>query len=603
MLRTRLFLNLLPFALILLAIGVYAIVLFSRLAGSVDTAVTENYRSIMAAQAMSLALAAMEREVWAAAGARNADNQVFEGHQKRFEENLAWQLKRMWLPGEAALNQQLTTNYLAFQAAMATLGSFSRPESQRQFYQQQVVPSVLTIDVTLGKIRDLNHQAILKTSENIQVINRHITYLMVIGVAAAFMVSAFASLHLARAILQPIQLLTKATREIGQGNLDQIVPVVSNDELGELANAFNKMAGLLKAYRQSTTEKIIRLHGTMESALASFPDPIFILDRDGRIELKNPAAADLDARLELHDTLPAHLPETVSEVLRAGKDFLPHSFDEVLTLRVNGEERSFLPRILSMRGEEDQSVGVVVVLHDVTRFRLLDDAKTNLVATVSHELKTPLTSVRMVLHLLLERTLGPLTRKQEELLQTARQDAERLLQILNDLLDLTRLDAGNSGLNQERISPAELVQSVCDEAQQRASERGLVIACSAQPQLPPVLVDRERIGHVFRNFITNAVKHSPPGGEIQVRAALTDNGGIQFSVSDQGPGVPEEYQPRIFDRFFRVPGQTKTGAGLGLSIAREITVAHGGRIGVRSQAGKGSEFYIVLASAEEEPSV
>ena len=133
-------------------------------------------------------------------------------------------------------------------------------------------------------------------------------------------------------------------------------------------------------------------------------------------------------------------------------------------------------------------------------------------------------------------------------------------------------------------------------------ERGLILTCSVQPQLPEVSVDRQRISHVFQNFVSNAIKYSPPSGEIRARAIETD-GGVQFSIIDQGPGVPEEYQGRIFDRFFRVPGQARTGAGLGLSIAREITVAHGGRIGVRHAPGGGSEFYIVLPSEDEDSRV
>jgi signal transduction histidine kinase len=130
----------------------------------------------------------------------------------------------------------------------------------------------------------------------------------------------------------------------------------------------------------------------------------------------------------------------------------------------------------------------------------------------------------------------------------------------------------------------------------------LILTCCVQPKLPAVWVDRQRISHVFQNFISNAIKHSPPSGEIQVRAAQTD-GGIQFSVIDRGPGVPEEYQSRIFDRFFRVPGQARTGAGLGLSIAREIAVAHGGRIGLHSKPGEGCEFFVVLPCADEDSRV
>src|SRR6266436_5122065 len=307
MLRTRLFLNLVPFVVMVLATGVYAIVLFSRLANSVDTTVTGNYRSILAAQAMSLALAEMEREVWVSAKTQNADLKALAGYQKQFEENLAEQLQSAALPGEKELNQQLTTNYHAFQQTLDTLRSLPKGESQSQAYEKSIVPRVLKMNAVLDKIRDLNHRAILATSQNLQQITAKVTRLMVIGMVIALIISAYACYQLSRSILQPIQSLTEATRELGEGNWGQPVPVVSRDELGELAVAFNKMAAQLQEYRHSTTGKIVRLHRTMEATLASFPDPIFVLNNDGRIELKNPAADELGSGLHLNNQLPPRL--------------------------------------------------------------------------------------------------------------------------------------------------------------------------------------------------------------------------------------------------------------------------------------------------------
>jgi len=184
------------------------------------------------------------------------------------------------------------------------------------------------------------------------------------------------------------------------------------------------------------------------------------------------------------------------------------------------------------------------------------------------------------------------------LLHAARDDTERLLRILNDLLDLARLDEGSAELHPEPVAPAELLRTVADQLADTVSAKGLKISCQAEPGLPPVAVDPQRIDHVFTNLIFNAMKHSPAGGEIRLGAASTADGNVRFSIADQGPGIPEEFHARIFDRFFRVPGQAKTGAGLGLSIAREITVAHGGRIGVKSSLGHGSTFFVILKSAE-----
>jgi signal transduction histidine kinase len=600
MLRARLFLNLVPFAVVVLGVGAYAVILFSHLAREVDHSVVDNQRCAMAAQTMKAALSGLSDSLrQALRGELASATNLFQQHSLVFERELNLQFSNAHLFAATTLPQQLLAAYEGFRDGAHALLRSSQRREQRQIFEQNLVPRELALSVTLDQMVRVAQENILATSQRIQEINQRITRLMLAAVAVALLVSALVSIQTSRLILQPIQSLTRATRAIGQGRLDQVIPADARGELGELAGAFNKMAAQLRAFRESTTEQIVRLHHTMEAALAAFPDPVYVLDRQGCIELKNRAARELGAQSGLEDTLPGRLAEAATEVLRRGADFLPHSFKEVLSLRVGGGEKSFLPRILTMRDDKSEPVGVAVVLHDVTRFRLLDDAKTNLVATVSHELKSPLTSVRMVLYMLLERTFGPLSREQTELLETARRDAERLLRILNDLLDLTRLEAGHSGLNCERITPADLVQAIEHEAEQNVLENDLILTCYVQPDLPSVAVDRQRISHVFQNLVANAIRHSPPAGEIQVRAFQVD-GGVQFSVVDQGPGVPEEYQTRIFDRFFRVPGQPRAGAGLGLSIAREITVAHGGRIGVRSEPEQGSEFFIVLPCGEED---
>jgi signal transduction histidine kinase len=597
MLRTRLFLNLLPFMVMLAAVGGFGIVLFSRLANRVDMTVARNYRDVLAAQAMSVALAGMQQEAWAVAGRQTAASKLFAQHQQRFESNLAVQLEGI-PKTRSGEGWQLVTNYQAFKAAMMKMTAAAGPESQRQVYEQELVPSGLRLNRLLEKKRKLNHQAILDASAQIQKVNLEASRLMGLGIVIALLISGYASYRLSRSILRPIQSLTKATRDLTEGSWGRPVPVTTEDELGELATAFNRMAARLQEYRLSTTAELVHLHRAMETTLSSFPDPIFVLDRTGGIELKNPAADELATSLRLTSELPGRLKGLAQKALRTGESYLPDSFKEVISYRVTGADKFFLPRILAMRDKEDSMFGVAVVLHDVTRFRLLDAAKTNLAATVSHELKTPLTSLRMTLHILLEKTLGPLAPKQEELLVAGRDDTERLLRILNNLLDLARLDEGNADLRIEPIAPAELLQQALTELVDSASAKGLRLTSAVDPGLPPVAVDRQRISHVFSNLLTNAIKHSSGNGEIRLSAASAGNGSVQFSVTDEGPGIAEAYQSRIFDRFFRVPGQTRSGAGLGLSIAREITVAHGGRIGVKSSPGHGSTFYVVLNAAD-----
>jgi signal transduction histidine kinase len=335
----------------------------------------------------------------------------------------------------------------------------------------------------------------------------------------------------------------------------------------------------------------------METTLASFPDPVFVLNKEGTIELKNPAADGLASSLQLKGQLPDRLQAIARKTLDRGENFLPTSFKEAISYRIGGEDKFFLPRVLAMRSKEDALFGAAVVLYDVTRFRILDAASTDLVAMAGNELKGPLTNVRMVLHILLEKTVGALTPKQDELLKAARNNTDRLLRILNDLLDFARVDEVNTGLRKEPVAPSELLAGALQEMANKFTAKNLNVNFIVEPDLPPVLVDRQCINHVFTNLISNAIEHSPDNGEIILRAKPAENQDVEFSITDQGPGIPEEYHSRIFQRFFRVPGQTESGAGVGLSIAREITVAHGGHIGVQLvPTGGGCTFYVVLGS-------
>ncbi len=619
MLRARIFLKLIPRFALLIGISALALFLFSRMTGNVGQTFVDNYQADDEVQNMRLALLQMDKALRPEEGdsptsvphgsqlqpprteEREATRRLYAMNAQSFQDSLASQFTNHAMAPQRNLLVQLHTNFLAlFAVGSEMLAPDGRQPDQRTRYNRQVDLRIKDLETLLDRIHERTRENILANGKKIQQINRTIPSLLLLALVLALGISGYASFKLDKTILKPIQTLTTAAREIGHGNLDQTVPVLSDDELGELAITFNKMAAQLNTYRQSTTEQIIRLHRTMEAALASFSDPVFIMDTHGRVALDNRAAQTLSAQLALDGVLPPRLAVATAEVLRTNRDFLPDSFDEVLTLRVSGEEKSFLPRIHLMRETDARPVGVAVVLHDVTRFRLLDDAKTNLVATVSHELKTPLTSVRMVLHLLLEKSLGPLTRKQDELVETARKDSERLIRILDGLLDIARLEAGAAGLVKEPVQPAELVQFIVDEARRSATEAGVTLTTTVEPGLPLVLVDRQKIGHVFHNFISNAIKYSPRGGQIHVTATATTDRTVQFNVRDQGPGIAAEFQVRIFDRFFRVPGQAKRGAGLGLTIAREVVVAHGGRVGVRSQPGQGSEFYFVLDGAEPE---
>jgi len=347
--------------------------------------------------------------------------------------------------------------------------------------------------------------------------------------------------------------------------------------------------------------RMLRSQRTTEATLNSTPDPLFVIVRNGRQEMRNPAAEALIAAGALQGGFPPELTEALHAVWRTGEHFIPTGYDQVISLKVGGEVRHFLPRILAIGDALTGFGGAAVLLQDVTKFRLLDDAKNNLVGTVSHELKTPLTSLRMAVYLLLEPGLGELRPKQQELLEGAKEDADRLLRILTDLLDLARLESGVAGLNREPILVVDLLQAAAREMRPLVGERHQTLEIQLSSGLTTVEVDRNRIRHVFINLIANAVKYAPPETTITLYAEPADAGFVRCGVRDQGPGVPPESVGMIFEKFYRLPGEVSTGAGLGLAIAREIVLAHGGSIACTSKPGQGSDFHFLLPGNTSRP--
>jgi two-component system, NtrC family, sensor histidine kinase KinB len=260
-------------------------------------------------------------------------------------------------------------------------------------------------------------------------------------------------------------------------------------------------------------------------------------------------------------------------------------------------ERLLLPRAAPLYAEEGDVVGATIVFQDVTRLHRFEELSNDLVATVAHELRTPLTSLRMAVHLLAEHTVGPLTPKQGDLVFAAREECDRLQSIVDELLDLSRIQADRIELRLDKHDPEDLVREAIDTQRSAATARKVQLRSELLPDTPAVMADRERILLVLANLIGNAIRYGPAGGTVTVRAIPLE-GALRFEVIDQGPGVPPDYQQAIFDKYVRVPGAAAGGAGLGLFIAREIVRAHGGEIGVDCAPGGGrATFWFTVKAA------
>jgi signal transduction histidine kinase len=267
--------------------------------------------------------------------------------------------------------------------------------------------------------------------------------------------------------------------------------------------------------------------------------------------------------------------------------------------RADGE-RSFLVRGEPVYEEGGGVVAAVIVLQDVTKLRRFDEMRSDLVSAVAHQFRTPLTSLRMAIHLCLEGVPGPLTEKQADLLQAAREESERLQTMVDELLDLARLQGGAVELARRPTQAAHLVREAVRAMRSAAEERKVLLEADPVLAEDDVLADPERAQLVFANVLENAIRFSPEGGRVRIRAVRAERG-VRFDVSDEGPGVPSEHRLRVFEKFVRLPGAPPGGAGIGLSIAADIVRAHGGEIGVEEAPAGGARFWFTLPIAEPEP--
>jgi NtrC-family two-component system sensor histidine kinase KinB len=583
-------------------LGLWAIIMFYRLGGNIDVILRENFTSILAAEGMKEAIERMDSGLLFAVGGRDAHGrEQFEANRPRFLEHMKVEHANITLPGEGDLAQSVDDLFKQYiEHAEQFFSLPAQPADRRaEVYFRELLPTFEKIKQNADQILEINQENMRAMDRRARTNAETSIRLMIGALIASVVLSVAVAVRLSRSILRPINMVTDGAKALARGELDQIVPTASRDELGDLANAFNDMAHTLRDYRQAGTARLLRAQKTAQATIDSFPDPVVVVDLTGSIEQANRAARRLlgvspaaESPVPWHPAQP--LKNQIGEVLAGQGDYLPVSLEQAISLADSGQERYFLPRVLAIRTESGELLGAAVAMVDVTKFHLLDRLKSDMVSTVSHELKTPLTSVQMAIHLLLEELVGPLTPKQVELLLAARQDSDRILTMINDLLDLTRIEQGRVQLEQTQVPANELLDEAVKRFQPQAQARGLSLNSELHHDKLTVMVDRERIEHVFDNLIMNAIQHTPRGGSVSL-GVLADGERARFVVRDTGEGIPQEHAARIFEKFYRVPSTAHTGgAGLGLAIVREIVTAHGGQIEVSSPPGKGATFTFTL---------
>lgn len=404
-------------------------------------------------------------------------------------------------------------------------------------------------------------------------------------------------------VANPILALTESIKEIANQNYRQRLNYESHNEYGDLARSFNIMAEKLEEYSNSRLEKILKEKKRVETLINNMHDPVIGLDEHKVILFINDEALKITglSRNEILNKPVQDIAVTNDLIRTLIVDLInPSAKKDEAPLKIFSDEKeSFFEKEIihieiNKTGEnETELIGYVILLKNITIFKELDSAKTNFIATISHELKTPISSIKMSTQLLEHNETGILNNEQKQLIEGIKEDSTRLLQITGELLNMSQVETGNIQLNIQSTDPELIVRYAIDTTKLQAEQKKIKLQIDVETDIPDIIADAEKTAWVLINFLTNAIRYSMEDSEIVVSLKKDDKGAL-FSVKDFGKGIDSRYRKKIFDRYFQIPGSSKSGSGLGLAISKEFIETQGGTIGVESSPGMGSTFFFII---------
>lgn len=596
--------------LLMVVIVAWSLANLLRLGRASDAILTENYRSILAADNM---IGSIERQDSAALllilGYPDEGLAQFAENESQFLLWLGRAKDNITIAGEEQIIDRIEQAYSAYLLAFSRLRPLVRTSSDQAsgFYHETILPAFKLVRGECDRLREMNQETMfLASSRAAQIAHRAVASVLIIGLGAVGLALAF-SLLLSQRLVQPLRQLTAATQRLAAGEYDTHVSAHSSDELGRLALDFNVMAEKLRIYKELDIHQILAEKHKSEAIIRSIDDGIVVIDADLRITEINPVAAaafstspaEANDRHVLEVVKNEQVFKQVKHSVESGEPTPPAGDDlNIVALPRDDSPRYFEFSITAVKPPGESVASVVLLLRDITRLKELDRLKSEFVMTASHELRTPLTSMEMSIELLAEDAASRLDEKERQLLDAAREEVLRLKALVNDLLDISKIEAGRMEMEFERADVGAFFERAVAVLKNQAEEKGVEVTAAAGPDLPQVRADTNKITWVLTNLISNALRYTEAGGWIRLRAERAGSQ-VHLSVADNGEGIPYEYQSRIFDKFVQVKGQKSPGgSGLGLTICKEIVRAHGGTIWFDSIPGQGTTFTFTLPVVE-----
>jgi NtrC-family two-component system sensor histidine kinase KinB len=609
--------------LVLITVGssLWSALSFARLSAVVGDALRGNQEIITLATELA---GSLEREddalLLALSGDRGPAARALAEERRRGDDSLGRLVEHLNNGGGLDLSHAvaLRRDIDAYRTAGSDLVASADRDDTLGRYHTQVNPLLRRAVAACAGIRDEGFRAIQQAGVRARDEAGRAIWIVAALSAAAVVAASLVAVWLAHAVVPPIRDLTASADAVRQGNFDRRVAWSAEDELGQLAEGFNRMAETLGEYRASSLGELLTAKMTLESTLDALPDAVLVIAPDGTLAATNPPArALLEAlrvpqatRLKDLPLRPEHR-EAVDAAL-AGRASVPTrtEFGLALTATLNGRPRRFLLAAVPIPEFAPRRCGAVIVLDDVTDIARLDELRGELIGMASHELKSPLTSLQLNL-LLLEEEAAGLTPPQREMLDAALHGCKELGATIDELLDVTRAEAGRLRLDLAPVDLDALADQVLRGLRPRFADAGVSVKVVHEVERPVVRGDAARLGNVLTNLLVNALKYSPHGGHVVVRISSGQTAGtaglapLQVAVTDEGPGIPAEFRERVFEKFFRVEHhlganrKAVRGTGIGLYLCREILKAHGGAIWCEpGDGGRGTRVAFTLPPAQ-----
>ncbi len=604
--RTKIILTFSILVVLNLAAGFWSIYNFYVMGTTLATLLSENYQSILAAEKMVQSLERQDNALLVAS--EGEDPSAAGGFSENKELFFYWyeQAVHSVPPVQQSLRDSIQWAYREYAVRADSMnarilqGAF---QEAKHYYYESVRPLSDKLRALCFNLFELNQTAMYDVPSRAHTIANQSAYGTLVASVVTLVLSVIATVWLTRVVIKPAEDLTDTVRRIGAGKLDLKIDVLSNDEIGQLSREFNKMTERLRNFEQLNIEKIIAEKHKSEAIVDSISDGLIVTDTQMRILHFNKVVAEL---FGVSDAAVIGMP--VGDVVRDERIMSgirlasSHRADveqrpmELLHFEKQDKPLFFRLKLSRIYNSEDRLYGVVTLLQDVTQFKELDRMKSDFIATLSHEFRTPVTSINMSVDLLNQEVLGSLNKEQKELVNSAKEDCFRLTKLARELLQLSKLESGRVQLKNEELNIRSVVEFSLKPLVLQFQEKGVVLENHVPADLPTIIADEQQISWVISNLVTNALKYTHTGGRVALSARKQEET-IVVSVEDTGQGIAEEHQEKIFDKFVqvkRVADATPGSVGLGLAIAKEIVEAYGGRIWVKSQVGKGSAFSFTM---------